>query len=142
MFSGNYPSLWAVGERQKQFNFFAQDEWKARSNLTVTYGVRWEINKAPTEVSESPYVPNKAVDGSQGAVTFVKANSWYQGNNLGALAPRIGVAWSPRGRRTRWSMPATALPLIPFRLINQQPWRIRFRDLPIRVQQTPMDLYP
>jgi hypothetical protein len=97
LFSGNYLSLWAVGEREKQFNSYAQDEWRAKSNLTITYGVRWEVNKAPTEVSESPYVPNTAINGSQGPVTFVKSNSWYQGNNLGAFAPRIGIAWSPRG---------------------------------------------
>lgn len=95
LFSGNYLSLWAVGEREKQFNFFAQDEWRARHNLTITYGVRWEINKAPTEVSEQPYVPNVAINGSQGAVTFVKADSWYKTNNLGAFAPRVGIAWSP-----------------------------------------------
>jgi hypothetical protein len=97
LFSGDYLSLWAVGERQKQFNFYVQDEWRAKPNLTVTYGVRWEVNKAPTEVSESPYVPNVAIDGSQGPVTYVRAISWYQGNNLGAFAPRIGIAWSPRG---------------------------------------------
>jgi hypothetical protein len=97
LFSGDYLSLWAVGERQKHFNFYAQDEWRIRPNLTVTYGIRWEVNKAPTEVSQSPYVPNLPIDGSQGPVTFVKANSWYQGNNLGAFAPRIGVAWQPFG---------------------------------------------
>jgi hypothetical protein len=97
LFSGNYLSLWAVGEREQQYNFYGQDEWRARPNLTVTYGVRWEVNKAPTEVSESPYVPNVAINGSQGPVTYVKANSWYQGNNLGAFAPRIGIAWSPWG---------------------------------------------
>ncbi len=95
--SGNYFSLWNVGERLKQYNFFAQDEWRIRTNLTMTYGVRWEINKAPTETSESPYVPDRAVDGSQGTVTFVKADSWYQRNNIGAFAPRVGLAWSPGG---------------------------------------------
>src|SRR5262249_42615931 len=38
--SGNYYSLWATGERLKQYNFYGQDEWRARKNLTVTYGVR------------------------------------------------------------------------------------------------------
>ena len=93
--SGNYYSMWDVGERQRQYNFFAQDEWRAKRNLTVTYGVRWEINRPPTETSESPYVPNKPIDGSQGPVTFVKANSWYQRANWNALAPRLGVTWSP-----------------------------------------------
>jgi hypothetical protein len=95
--SGNYLSLWYVGERAKQFNLFAQDEWRLRNNLTLTYGLRWEYNRPPTEVSESPYVPDKAVDGSQGPVTFVKADSWYKRQNLDAFAPRIGIVWAPGG---------------------------------------------
>lgn len=93
--SGNYYSLWDTGERLRQYNFYGQDEWRARKNLTVTYGVRWEINRPPTESSEPVFVPNKAIDGSQGPVTFVKADSWWQRSNLGAFAPRIGISWSP-----------------------------------------------
>jgi hypothetical protein len=95
--SGNYLSLWYVGERAKQFNAFVQDEWHVRRNLTITYGVRWEYNKPPTEVSETPYVPDKPADGSQGMVTFVKASSWWKRNNLDAFAPRLGLSWAPGG---------------------------------------------
>src|SRR5262249_404717 len=66
-------------------------------NFTVTYGVRWEFNKPPTEVSESPYVADKPLDGSQGPVTYVKAESWYQRRNLDAFAPRLGLSWAPGG---------------------------------------------
>jgi hypothetical protein len=93
--SGNYFSLWDVGERMHQYNFFGQDEWRYRKNLTITYGVRWEINRPPTEVSESPYVADKNIDGSQGPVTFTKASAWYKRGNWGAFAPRLGVVWSP-----------------------------------------------
>ena len=93
--SGDYLSVWYVGERTKQFNIFAQDEWRVRRNLTLTYGVRWEYNKPATEVSETPYVPDKPADGSQGAVTFVKASSWWKRNNLDAFAPRLGLSWAP-----------------------------------------------
>ena len=93
--SGNYLSVWYVGERNKQFNSFIQDEWRIRRNLTVTYGTRWEYNKPGTEVSEDPYVTNKPVDGSQGPVTFVKASSWWKRQNLDAFAPRVGLSWAP-----------------------------------------------
>jgi hypothetical protein len=93
--SGDYLSVWYVGERTKQFNIFAQDEWRVRRNLTVTYGVRWEYNRPATEVSETPYVPDKPANGSQGAVTFVKASSWWKRNNLDAFAPRLGLSWAP-----------------------------------------------
>ncbi len=95
--SGNGLSLWYVGERAKQVNFFGQDEWRIKKNLTMTYGVRWEWNKPSTEVSENPYVTNLPLDGSQGPVTFVKAPSWYKRNNLDAFAPRVGIAWAPNG---------------------------------------------
>jgi hypothetical protein len=95
--SGNGLSLWYVGERAKQVNFFGQDEWRVKKNLTMTYGVRWEWNKPSTEVSESPYVTNSPLNGSQGPVTFVRASSWYKRENLDALAPRVGIAWAPNG---------------------------------------------
>jgi hypothetical protein len=98
--SGDYYSLWDTGERLKQYNFYGQDEWRARKNLTVTYGVRWEINRPPTESSEPIFVPNKPMNGSQGPVTFVRSDSWWQRSNLNAFAPRIGISWSPFDNKT------------------------------------------
>lgn len=34
----------SVDARSTQLNLFIQDAWKARSNLTLTYGLRWELN--------------------------------------------------------------------------------------------------
>ncbi len=42
--TGNSVTMWAEGTRLKQYNFFAQDEWRIAQNLTVNYGLRWEIN--------------------------------------------------------------------------------------------------
>ncbi len=95
--AGNSVSLWNVGHRLKQYNFYFQDEWKLKRNLTLNIGTRWEVNPAPTEAAGRVYVPDKPIDGSLGPVTFVKANRWFARNNLGALAPRVSLAWSPRG---------------------------------------------
>jgi hypothetical protein len=95
--SGNYLSLWYVGERNKQFNAFVQDEWRIRTNLTMTYGTRWEYNRPGTEVSETPYAPDKPIDGSQGPITFTKASSWWKRQNADAFAPRLGLSWAPGG---------------------------------------------
>ncbi len=90
-------TLWAQGQRTKQYNFFAQDEFRLKRNLSISYGVRWEVNAPPTEAGDRVYVPNKIMDGSQGTVSFVPAGRWYQNFNWGALAPRLGIAWSPGG---------------------------------------------
>ncbi len=94
--SGNSVTMWAEGQRLKEYNFYFQDEWHVRPNITLNYGVRWEINMAPTEAGGRVYVPDKPIDGSQGPVTFVHADRWYKRNNLGALAPRFAIAWNPR----------------------------------------------
>jgi hypothetical protein len=88
-------TLWAQGQRAKQYHFYAQDEWKLRRNVTMSIGVRWELNTAPTEAGGRVYVPNKNIDGSQGPVSFVKSDRWYQNNNAGAFSPRLGLTWSP-----------------------------------------------
>ncbi len=95
--ANNQVTLWDEGQRAKQYDSYIQDEWKPRNNLTINYGVRWEVNPAPTEAAGRVYVPNVAINGSQGPVTFVKSDSWFRNNNLGAVAPRLGIAWSPRG---------------------------------------------
>jgi hypothetical protein len=92
--SGNYYSVWDSGERLKQFNAYAQDEWRVRNNLTMTYGVRWEWNKPATESSQPLFVPDRAIDGSQGPVTFVHSDALWKRRNLTALAPRIGLSWN------------------------------------------------
>jgi hypothetical protein len=94
--SGEGITLWAQGQRVKQYNFFAQDEWKARRNVTLSYGVRWEINAPPREAGGRVYIPDRNIDGSEGPVTFVNAERWYRNWNWSALAPRLGITWSPR----------------------------------------------
>lgn len=88
-------TLWNQGQRAKQFNFYAQDEWKLSRKLTMTYGIRWEINLAPTEAGNRAYTPDRMIDGRDGDVTFVNTKRWYQNNNLGAFAPRLAFAYSP-----------------------------------------------
>lgn len=98
--SGNYYSLWDTGERLKQYNFYGQDDWRVRKNLTLTYGLRWEINRPPTESSQPIYVPDRNINGSQGPVTFVRSDSIWKRSNIDAIAPRFGLSWSPFGTKT------------------------------------------
>jgi hypothetical protein len=94
--SNSYNSaLYAtVYTRAKQYDTYVQDEWHIRPGLVLTAGVRWEINPPPSDAKQT-VVPNGPIDGSQGPVSFVKADGWYKNSNLGSLGPRLGIAWSP-----------------------------------------------
>ncbi len=88
-------SLFDVGSRLKQYNAYIQDEWRARPNLTINYGVRMELNTPPKEAAKRVYVPYQPIDGSQGPVTFGSGKSFYDGDRALAFGPRLGIAWSP-----------------------------------------------
>lgn len=83
-----------VYTRAHQYDSYIQDEWKARPNLTLNAGVRWEFNPAPYDAKQT-LVPNVLPDGSQGPVSYVPADRWFKNNNVAAIAPRFGIAWSP-----------------------------------------------
>src|SRR5207247_8550619 len=57
--SGKGVTLWNLGHRLKQYNFYFQDEWRVRRNVALNYGVRWEINLAPSESHGRVDVPDK-----------------------------------------------------------------------------------
>jgi carboxypeptidase family protein/TonB-dependent receptor-like protein len=94
--TGDTVTMWNEGHRLKQFNFYLQDEWKVRPDITLNYGIRWEINLAPTEAGGRVFVADKPIDGSQGPVTFKHADRWFDRNNIAAFAPRFAIAWNPR----------------------------------------------
>jgi hypothetical protein len=89
--STNFATVYT---RAHQYDSFIQDEWKLTPNLTLNLGVRWEYNPAPYDAKQT-LVPNVFPDGSQGNVTYVKANRWFKNNNIGSVGPRVGIAWSP-----------------------------------------------
>ena len=89
--STNFATVYT---RAHQYDSYLQDEWKLRPNLTLNLGLRWEYNPAPYNAKQA-LVPNVFPDGSQGTVTYAKADRWFKNDNIGAVGPRVGVAWSP-----------------------------------------------
>ena len=92
-------------EHQKQYAVFAQDEWKASSRLTLTFGLRYEYTTPQADThgysfsilpgAQSVKFPNAplgfVVPGDPGA-----PRGWYFPDHRD-LAPRLGFAWDPMG---------------------------------------------
>ncbi|HKS83722.1 MAG TPA: TonB-dependent receptor [Candidatus Acidoferrales bacterium] len=100
-----------------QYEFFAQDSWNIRSDLTLTYGLRWQFHNPLSEVNGFQVVQDQtpmglfttrlqqAAQGISGpnAVPFItyslggNANhgpGYYQ-PSYNNFAPRLGIAYSP-----------------------------------------------
>jgi|HubBroStandDraft_5_1064220.scaffolds.fasta_scaffold01313_5 hypothetical protein len=120
---GNYmlglPDTYGQGSAQSEavrntgFYLYAQDSWKLRPNLTLNYGLRWELNTPLADVSQhvETFRPGQSSTiypcggpntdcTSQDAIGLVvpgdagvppgMTQTYYK-----AFAPRIGIAWSP-----------------------------------------------
>jgi Carboxypeptidase regulatory-like domain len=107
---------------QNQFEFFAQDQYRLRSNLTLTYGLRWSLFRQPTEgqghlTNFDPFsydpAAAPAIDITTGnlvpgtptpvlnGIIIGGQNSPF-GNALApqsnrTVAPRFAIAWDPFG---------------------------------------------
>jgi hypothetical protein len=84
--------------RYPELDFYVQDTWKPRSNITVDLGLRYEIKMAPSNPDDLILRPDQRV-----AVGEPSSNTlrWVPGslydNDVNNFGPAVGVAWDPRG---------------------------------------------
>jgi outer membrane receptor protein involved in Fe transport len=91
--------------RDRAMNLYGQDTYKVTSNLTLNFGLRYEL---PFPATENKNRVNLFVPGAQSKVIpTAPAGLLYPGDSgvpsglietqKTAFAPRVGVAWDPRG---------------------------------------------
>lgn len=98
-------SIQLLDNRTRYGGLFVQDTWKAKSDLTVNLGLRWDVARPWSDVYgrltladpgvQSVKFPNSpegnVVPGDPGVPSTISPTRW---NNLG---PRLGLAWAPSG---------------------------------------------
>src|SRR5436309_3623672 len=98
-FNGDIPTSDNVrGWRQNLLGFYFQDDFQARSNLTLNLGFRYEFTTVPTEAhGKLANIRNPLTD-----KTPTVGEPWYQGSYKD-FGPRVGFSWDP------WSNGKTAI---------------------------------
>src|SRR5262249_3067547 len=84
--------------RTRATSLYAQDTWKVRPRLTLTYGLRWELSRPPTAAHGSLLAAwRNTSDPTNLALAPFGSSLWN--TSYGDFAPRLGIAYSltPKG---------------------------------------------
>lgn len=101
--SPSNPSQWApAGTRwiynatYPEYDFYIQDTWRARQNLTFDIGLRWELKPSPGSKGLPVLRPNQGFTVGSAPTNTLR---WEEGdlfeNDYNNFSPSVGFAWDP-----------------------------------------------
>ena len=91
-------TLFVFDAKFPEVDFFVQDTWKIRRNITIDAGLRWELKLAPSNPNDLIRTPDVRVavgEAATSSLTWVKGKLYK--NDLNNVAPSVGIAWDPGG---------------------------------------------
>jgi outer membrane receptor protein involved in Fe transport len=80
------------------YSLFVQDTWRIKHRLTVTYGLRWDVNPSPSE-QNGHLLPTVRGLNSPATANLAPAGARLYNTTYGNLAPRLGIAYHLSERR-------------------------------------------
>ncbi|HYP52403.1 MAG TPA: hypothetical protein VEQ42_02620, partial [Pyrinomonadaceae bacterium] len=90
-------TLFLFDARYNEYDFYIQDTWKLRPNLTLDYGLRWEPKMSPGAGPGSrvlrPDRPIRLGEAPTDQIRFVEGKLYDDDWNN--FAPTVGFAWDP-----------------------------------------------
>ena len=76
------------------FSTYVQDTWKALRGLTLTYGLRWEVDPAPrVSAGQSPFLAGMTNPADLSTFYFVPSGKPIYSTSWSNFAPRLGIGW-------------------------------------------------